>query len=94
MTNDFSSDLELIQITDTHLDLELRYFPSHSTFASGHDGAWATDETQPAPEIPCNEAHAPQYISGAALYTLVVGLTMAAFLLMIDSTILVTVSQP
>jgi hypothetical protein len=33
-----------------------------------------------------------QYLSGAPLTSLVLGLTMAAFLLMIDSTILVTVS--
>lgn len=37
------------------------------------------------------ESNAAQYLNGPALYLLVIGLMMAAFLLMIDSTILVTV---
>ncbi|RFU26308.1 hypothetical protein B7463_g10033, partial [Scytalidium lignicola] len=40
-------------------------------------------------ELP-DEENTPQYLRGTPLYTLVVGLTMAAFLLMIDSTVLVT----
>lgn len=37
------------------------------------------------------ESNTAQYLNGPALYLLVIGLMMAAFLLMIDSTILVTV---
>ena len=37
------------------------------------------------------ESNTAQYLKGPALYQLVIGLMMAAFLLMIDSTILVTV---
>lgn len=38
------------------------------------------------------EVEAAQYVTGVALYSVLTGLTMAAFLLMLDSTIVVTVS--
>lgn len=95
MTNEFSSDLELIHIRETDLDLELTNFTPTSTLNMGHDGPWDTDTAPLATGI-CStgngERATPQYIGGTALFTLIVGLTMAAFLLMIDSTILVTVS--
>lgn len=40
------------------------------------------------------ESNTAQHLNGPALYLLVIGLMMAAFLLMIDSTILVTVGEP
>lgn len=103
MTNDLSFDLELIHIREVDIDLELTSFTSIPTLGTDHDEPWATDTAQLATGIPStgigqrplllNEVDTPQYIRGTALYTLIVGLTMAAFLLMIDSTILVTVSQ-
>lgn len=38
------------------------------------------------------EIESPQYVTGLALYTVVGGLTMAVFVLMLDSTIVTTVS--
>lgn len=43
------------------------------------------------PISPGNNADNGQYLSGIPLFTLLAGLSMAAFLLMIDSTVLVTV---
>lgn len=43
-------------------------------------------------EEPLDHADTTQHLGGLALASLMVGLTLAAFLLMIDSTILVTVS--
>ena len=94
-------DMELTNMAGNDLGRESRPSTSTSNFATDDalpyiiEGTAST--TQLASEgngINSDEADALQYVSGFSLHSLVVSLTMAAFLLMIDSTILTTVTLP
>ncbi len=67
-----------------------RFSSSHLSDASSIAELVEETEATPAAEEPSRGDH-DQHIKGLPLYALVAGLMMAAFLLMIDSTILVTV---
>lgn len=94
-------DFQLRHLSRNDLDLRLKRF---SDIYTGQALPWVADNTgftsQPTREeneeatINSDEDDGVQYVAGFALYALVAGLTMASFLLMIDSTILVTVSLP
>jgi hypothetical protein len=77
---------------------------SSSRLSDSHGIPAATDKVASPPQVTDKDteettiehdnAETDQYITGFALKAVVAGLTMAVFLLMLDSTILVTVSQP
>lgn len=105
MADIFDSNVELTRIREnfTFLDSsssdtfdrdeQIQHFEESTLFGIS-DGRPRTESVLPSVIEPLNvgNTEASQYIRGTALFTLIVGLTMAAFLLMIDSTILVTVS--
>ena len=67
----------------------------HYTTDTPDEVASTTPVTQKPPEEKTtqdDEAEHATYVTGIALYAVLTGLTMAAFLLMLDSTIVVTVS--
>lgn len=68
----------------------------HHTLDATDEVASTTPITEKRPEEKVtqdDEAEDATYITGIALYGVLTGLTMAAFLLMLDTTIVVTVSR-
>ena len=92
-------DMELTTMGEIYPDMHLRPSTSTSNFETGaplpdniETRASTTQLASAENGINSDEADTLQYVTGFSLHTLVLSLTMAAFLLMIDSTILTTVS--
>ena len=103
MSTHFRMALRRMMGDDPDLELSPNYMSRWSFASSSISRTNTTDDAvSVAPFVPSrNEEEAvdngerdnAQCVSGFNLYTLVIGLMMAAFLLMIDSTILVTVGK-
>ena len=92
-------DMELTTMGESYPNTHVRPSTSTSNFETGAPLPDITERTASTTQlasaengINSDEADTLQYVSGFSLHTLVLSLTMAAFLLMIDSTILTTVS--
>ncbi len=70
------------------------------TAPSQHDAAPATSLETPTPPMPHEktgteaETTTPEYITGFKLYVVLFGLTLVGFVIMLDATIVATVSRP